>query len=76
MLTRRLVASLAICGTIGLAACADDGVDDDTMIMEDTITQQDIERVEVPVQTTDTAVVRTEIDIDTAIDVDTMDGPI
>ena len=74
MLTRRLVASLAICGTIGLAACADDAAEDDAMIMEDTIMQQDVEQVEVPVQTTDTAVVRTEVDIDTAIDVDTMDG--
>ena len=75
MLTRRLVASLAICGTIGLAACADDGVDDDTMILEDTITQQDVEQVEVPVMTTDTAVVQTEVDIDTAIDVDTIGDP-
>lgn len=76
MLTRRLVASLAISGTIGLAACGGDAAEDDAMIMEDTITQQGVERVEVPVQTTDTAVVRTEIDIDTAIDVDTMDGGI
>lgn len=73
MLTRRLVASLAVCGTMGLAACAGDDVDDDAMIMEDTIMQQDVEQVEVPVQTTDTAVVRTEIDVDTAIDVDTID---
>lgn len=74
MLTRRLVASLAIVGMMGLAACGGDAAEDDAMIMEDTITQQGVERVEVPVQTTDTAVVRTEVDIDTAIDVDTMDG--
>lgn len=74
MLTRRLVASLAIVGTMGLAACGGDAAEDDAMIMEDTITQQGVERVEVPVQTTDTAVVRTEVDIDTAVDVDTMDG--
>lgn len=75
MLTRRLMAGLAMFGFAGLAACADDGADDADMIMQDTITQQDIETVEVPVQTTDTAVVRTEVSVDTAIDVDTIDDP-
>jgi hypothetical protein len=74
MLTRRLMASLAVCGLVGLAACAGDDVDDDAVITEDTIMQRDIEEIEVPVEVTDTAVVRTEIDVDTAIDVDTIDG--
>lgn len=73
MLTRRLVAALAVVGTVGLAACDGGDADDADVIMQDTIMQTDIEQVEVPVQTTDTAVVRTEIDVDT--DVDTMDVP-
>lgn len=74
MLTRRLVATLSVFGVMGLAACGGDDVDDADMIMQDTILQDDVEMVEVPMETTDTAVVRTEIEIDTAIDVDTMGG--
>lgn len=76
MLTRRFMAVLAMFGFAGLAACdAGDGGDGADVIMQDTIMQQDIETVEVPVETTDTSVVRTEVDIDTAIDVDTIDDP-
>lgn len=75
MLTRRLMTSVCVGGMIGLAACADEGVDDDAMIMEDTIMQPDTQQVRVPVETTDTSLIRTEIDIDTAIDVDTIDDP-
>jgi hypothetical protein len=75
MLTRRLMAGLAMIGFAGLAACNADEADDADMIMQDTIVQEDIETVEVPVETTDTAVVRTEVSVDTAIDVDTLDRP-
>lgn len=75
MLTRRLVATLAVFGIVGLAACGGDDVDDPDMMMQDTIMQTDIEEVEVPVQTTDTSVVRTEVEIDTMVDVDTIDDP-
>jgi hypothetical protein len=75
MLKSRLAGTLAIVAFAGMAACADDGVDDDSIIMEDTITTTDTEMMEVPVQVTDTAVVQTEIEIDTMIDVDTIDDP-
>lgn len=75
MLTRRLVAALAVVGTAGLAACDGGDTDDADVIMQDTIMQRGVEQVEVPVRTTDTAVVRTEMSVDTAIDVDTMDVP-
>lgn len=74
MFTRRLMAVLAMFGFVGLAACDGGGTDDADIIMEDTILQRDVETVEVPVETTDTARVRTEVDIDTAVDVDTIDS--
>lgn len=75
MLTRRLMATMTVCGMIGLAACADDDVDDDAMILEDTIMQPDTERVQIPIETTDTSLVRTRVDVDTAVEVDTIDDP-
>lgn len=73
MLTRRLVATLSVFGVVGLAACGGDDVEDADMIMQDTIMQQDVEMVEVPVETTDTSLVRTQVEIDTMVDVDTLD---
>lgn len=75
MLTRRLVATLSVFGVMGLAACGGDDVEDADIMTQDTIMQQDVEMVEVPVETTDTAVVQTEISVDTAIDVDTIGDP-
>lgn len=73
MLTRRLLASVAVLGLFGLAACNGDDVEDADMIMQDTIMQPDTQTVEVPVETTDTALVRTRVEVDTAVDVDTVD---
>lgn len=75
MLTRRLMTSVCVGGIIGLAGCADEGVDDDAMIIEDTIMRPDTQQVRIPVETTDTSLIRTEVDIDTAVDVDTIDDP-
>ena len=75
MLKSRLAGALAIMAFAGMAACGDADLDDDSIIMEDTITTTDTEMMDVPVEVTDTMIERTEIDIDTMIDVDTIDDP-
>lgn len=73
MLRQRLIATLSVLALSGLAACGGgEEVENADAVLTDTITQQGVEMVEVPVQTTDTAVVQTEISVDTAVDVDTI----
>lgn len=73
MRTKGMITAMAIFGTLGLAACGGDDVDDADVIMQDTIMERDVETVEMPVETMDTSVVRTEVEVDTTVDVDTMD---
>lgn len=75
MLKKKAVSLLSLLAVAGLAACGGDDVDTADEVLTDTITTQDTEMVEVPVQTTDTAVVQTEISVDTAVDVDTIRNP-
>lgn len=74
MLTRRLMALVPVLALTGLAACNGD-TDDPDFVAEDTIMRTGVEEVEVPVQTTDTLLERTEMSIDTAVDVDTIENP-
>lgn len=73
MRTKRMMTAMAMFGVLGLAACGGEEADDADMIMQDTIMERDVETVEMPVETMDTSVVRTEVDVDTTVDVDTMD---
>lgn len=70
MLKKHLIAGLAMFALVGLTACGgeEDVADYET---EEVITEPDTEMVEVPMETTDTAVVETEVDVDA--DVDTVD---
>lgn len=74
MIMKRMVA-LSTVFIAALAGCGGDGDvgDDADIIMQDTVVQTDVETVEVPVQTTDTAVVRTEVQVDTTVETDTID---
>lgn len=68
MLVSRLSAAVAVAALVGLAACAAEEETPDA-VLTDTVTQPGVEMVPVPV--TDTAVVQTEISIDTMVEVDT-----
>lgn len=75
MIMKRMAALSTMLIAATLAACGgDDEVGDDAdIIMQDTVMQTEMETVEVPVQTTDTAVVRTEVQVDTTVDTDTIE---
>jgi hypothetical protein len=77
MLMKRMVALSTVFTVAALAACVadDDTGDDADIIMQDTVVRTDVETVEVPVQTTDTAVVRTEVQVDTTVETDTIEEP-
>ena len=75
MLKKKLVSMLSLLALAGLAACGGGDVENADEVLTDTITTQETEMVEVPVEVTDTAVVQTEISVDTAIDVDTIQNP-
>jgi hypothetical protein len=73
MLKSRLFSVVAVGAMVGFAACGTDDTRDADIVTQDTILQQGTETREVQVQTTDTAVVQTEITIDTTIRQDTFD---
>lgn len=75
MLKKSVVSILSVLAVAGLAACGGGDAEDEGTMTQDTITTQETEMVEVPVQTTDTAVVQTRVDVDTAVDVDTIRNP-
>ena len=70
MLKNRIGTAFAFAAMVGLAACGgeEEGAD---VVTEEVVTTPEMETVEVPVMTQDTAVVRTEMDVD--VDTDTVD---
>ena len=70
MIRNRYFAALAMAGLVSFAACGGDEAEEgaDT-VTQDTIGVPGTATVEVP--TTDTAVVTTEMSVDTSVDVDT-----
>lgn len=70
MLKNRIGTAFAFAAMVGLAACGG-GEENADVVTEEVVTTPEVEQVEVPVMTQDTAVVRTEMDVD--VDTDTVD---
>ena len=75
MLKKTAISMLSVLAVAGLAACGGGEEESPDSVTQDTVTTQETEMVEVPVQTTDTAVVQTEVSVDTSVSVDTIRNP-